>query len=236
MNPQEILAFFRDISGFSERQIDDNDAYDFMNRVYRDFWIDIVDLDKNYWRDTWTTDSVANRNEYKLKQPNDWATDRADKRGMEKIENVSVKMDSTDTEFKLCKVKDYDYLWRNIEYFENHQSQDDPFVIISDESVFIYPIPDETIPDGIELQGIRSPFTLDATTTSSLDILVPKGHREVIAIWMKYRAYSKRMLLNEKNDALNEYNLAKKEALKQLSTRLVTPIYRKDAQDLSNYE
>ena len=207
-----------------------------MNIAYKDFWVDIVDLDKNYGWDKWTTDIVSDRNEYILKQPDGTKPDRKDKWGMEKIETVSIKYDTTDVDFDLCDITDYDYLDFNIEYYEENQPQDDPFVIISDNSIFVYPTPDTNVTNGLELQGIRSPFDLDATTTSSLDILVPKAHREVIAIGMKQYAYAKRMLLNEKNDAIMEYKDAKKKALMQLSTRKTTPTFLRKAEDLSHLE
>jgi hypothetical protein len=42
---------------------------DFLNVAYKDFYKKIVNLDKNYFWDRWTTNVVADQYEYSILQP-----------------------------------------------------------------------------------------------------------------------------------------------------------------------
>lgn len=97
----------------------------------------------------------------------------SDRNGMKKIESVYVAYNTTtyDTTGKLeytkCTLVTRTSLEMEWEWYEEHQSADNPLYIIADASIFIAPVPTVAISTGIKLTGIRKIADYSISTTES---------------------------------------------------------------------
>ena len=105
MTPAQIIAQAkRFIWPNISADIPDEVWYDNLNFVYNDFYNKIVALYKNYFWTYWTADIVNGQNEYTLKPS------EANVFWQNKIDCISIKVNSTDTYYTLMEEKDFDIL------------------------------------------------------------------------------------------------------------------------------
>lgn len=101
----------------------------------------------------------------------------SDRNGMKKIESVYVAYDNTlytetsKLQYTKCTLVTRTSLEMEWEWYEAHQSADNPLYIIADASIFIAPVPTVAISTGIKITGIRkiADYTID-TTESNMGI------------------------------------------------------------------
>ncbi len=168
----------------TEGQLSNTDAVVFLNKAYRDFYNRIVSLDKNYFRDNWTADIVADQSEYSFKQPT------TDEFGMNKPENVRIKWDElTGSEFYDVFLTDWDALTRTPERYEINQSKGEPIWIITDRRyIKIFPTPTVEVEWGLIFEWAKVPYDLDIASVES-DILIDPLHVDVLAYIMMPMIY-----------------------------------------------
>ena len=231
MTPQELLALLKTRT---HTDLSDSDAYTYLNISQKQVWNDIVDLDKNYWWDGWTTNLIADRSEYFLKEADNTETEQRDKWWQLKIERVFVKYPDCD-DYVECDIKDFDNLKKPLEYYKTNQSESDPFVILADNSIFLYPQADEDVSSGILLEGTRKPYNWDATTTSEDDVLIPNLAQELVVLRARPYVYEAQQLWNEKANAEQDYEREKRFIFAKLA-KLTTTVTIGNPMDLTHLE
>ena len=226
MNVPKILSLVRRQTKTTTTMISDVDMVVYLNIVYKKLHRRIVDLDKDYFVREWQTNTTAWVANYSLLEPDSWT----ELFGQGKIEKINIKFDETDEFYRQVDIRSYDDFMEKgtISYFDNldrlktEQSQFTPFAIMKDRSFEIYPTPDVSVVNGLQLIGERKPF--DLTPTSGEDkILIPSDYHDLIALGMQKYVYQERNLINEKNDSINEYNREVSHALSNLASVKTKP-------------
>jgi len=96
------------------------------------------------------------------------------------------------------------------------------FFDLKDSSLFIYPTPSEDVNQWLVVWGIVN--LIDLTVTDVETDIFP-DHSDIrqfipmLVMWAKPYVYQARGLIDLKNDAKNEYAIAKKDMIKQISNR-----------------
>jgi len=215
MTPQDLKNLLIKVT---HTDLSDDDAYLYLNMAYKEFRNAIVNSKKNYNFEFWVTNVLSWLSEYTLKQPDVTEVNQRDKRWQQAVEKVFIKYD-TDSDFVELKPRTRDTIEATPEYLKENQSQSDPIVIISDNSLFIYPTPDTVVTDWLLFYWYRKPYNLSDTTTSSDDILVPEQWRKVIVTGAKKRVYEAQQLQNEAEKAETDYVQQKRVALSSMAMR-----------------
>ena len=223
MNVSTIISQFRDDISTDEFQTPDDIALVWLNRVYRDLINDIRQkINEDYFYNEWKANTVINQREYTLVQrwtiiewiPQDW---------MNKIKWISVKYKSTDTEYTKLRPETLSNLDNDLSWYETNQPASDWFYIISDKSVFIYPVPTEAVINWIKFYWIADPLDLTLTSTEN-DIKIPLEYHDLLLLWMQQYYFKRNNMINEKNDAKIEYQNEKQRMLSDLTDRIITPL------------
>lgn len=217
MTIAEIISQFRLDNYIDTSQLTDAQALVFVNRTYRDVINEIrVKVNEDYFYNEWKTDTVVWQREYTLLKRTSsviWMT---------KIKWISIKYQTTDTEYTKAKLETIWNLDKDLQRYIVNQPKTNPFYIISDESIFLYPAPTEGIVDWIIFYWIWDPVDL-LTTSVSTDIKIPVEYQEILPLWMLYHSFRARWMISEKNDAKNEYELEKIKMISELSDRVSIP-------------
>lgn len=220
MTPAQIIAQIRDETNTTTDMIPDNTMYSQLNNYYYQVWSKVVSLDRNYGRWSRTANVVKDVNQYDLKPvdnstPSYWQY---------RIEKVSIKIDPNDKVFTKLEKRDRDQLIKDESRYAKYQDEDKPFFILSDQSIFVYPTPTKNITDWLVLEWPKKPYALTSWMTEN-DILIPAERHYVLVKGMKVYVYTKRNLINEKNDALAEFNAEVFKMETQLQHRETSPVY-----------
>lgn len=218
MNTANIITQFRTDAYVDSIQVPDATAIIWLNRAYR-FLINEIrqKVNEDYFYNEWISDTVQNQREYRF-------LDRtASIPWMVKVKGISIKYKTTDTEYKKVRPETLSNLDRDLEWYSTNQSKDDPFFIISDNSVFIYPSPTEAVTWWIKFYWISDPCDL-TTTSVEWDIKIPLEFHDLIPLGMMPYSYQARGMLNEKNNAKNEFLQETQRMISNLSDRIITPL------------
>lgn len=215
MNIAEIIANFRIDTSLSASQTSDNTILSWINRIYSDLINDIINkVNEDFFYNEWTSTLVNWQREYVMLEKTStipW---------MFKIKWISIKKWE---QYIKCKPEVFSNLNKDLSYYSLNQPENEPFYIISDNSVFIYPTPKETITNWIKFFWIASPINL---TLSSLerDIKIPVEFHELINVGLLYHSYRNRTMINEKNDAKSEYMQERQRMITNMSDRIISPL------------
>lgn len=189
-----------------------------MNIAYHDLVETIKnEVDPDFYYDYWTTNLVADQNEYVMATPDN------DEIGMDKISQIGIKYNTTDTVYSLVRFNDPVNLIRTPEWYEANQSQSDPFYLIRDNSVFIYPTPDTSVTSGLRIHGISTPIDLVSGWAEST-VRIPRQFHEGIAIGARRNVYARRAKPDMETDSINKFNAFKQQMVKWLRERISEPI------------
>lgn len=218
MQVSDIYTLARTLTYTDSVQVPDATLAIFANLAYHDLENTIVSqVNEDYFYQEWTADTAIDQREYTL------PVKAGTTAGVKKLLGVSVKYQATDTDYVKLRESKLSNLDKDIRYYEDNTSQENAFFIIWDQSVFIYPDPEEIVTDGIKLYWVANLWDI-ATGGSEISIKIPIEHHEKIAFWMMYYIYQSRWLLNEANWAMNMYNIAKISMVNDLSDRNKSPI------------
>jgi len=205
MTIQEIITRARSLCYTNTVQYSDTQAIEDFNIIYRNMCNSITqEVNEDFFWDIFKTDTVVWQSEYSLPTT------------VFKISEVSIKESG---EYKKAINTSLNSLPNDTDYYKINQSTTSPIYEIKDESIFIYPSPIEEITDWIKMRAIITPPLLPLWWT----ILIPDEYHYIIAQWMQGFIYKRRGKINEKNDAMIEYNWLKEEMLFTLSDRKNTP-------------
>jgi len=214
----DLITLSRTLTNTTSTQVSDADVLTYMNIVYHDLEEAIVaQVNEDYFYDYLTTDSVIDQSEYQLK------TSTATVEWVKKLLWVSVKQKVADSVYIKYRLNDLWSLDRDLQYYEDNQSSWDPFFVIQEDSIFLFPTPDEVVTDWVKIHVIVNLVDL-AAWWAETTVMIPRQWHHLIAIWVKQYIYMARNLINEKNDAKNEYETEKLKFINALSERYVNPV------------
>lgn len=216
-NVTTIISDFRFDANADTNQITDNQALSLLNRVYRDYINEIRQINEDYFYDYWKTDTVAGQEEYSLQKR---TTSLA---GIIWVKSVWVKYNANYTDYVRLRYESMNTLERDLFWYKDNQSNQDPFYTISDNSIFIFPAPEEAVTEWYIIYGIWDPIDLTLASVEA-DIKLPLQYHHLLNMWMKKYYFASIWRINEKNDVLAELNNEKQKMLKQLSLRNVAPV------------
>ena len=217
MNSATAITEFRLDNYIDTNQLSDANALIFLNRWYRKLINEIrTKVDEDYFYNEWTVDSVIWQREYSLEKRD------SDTPWIVKIKGVSIKYKSTDDYIK-ARPTTFANLDRDLTWYETNQPAWEPFYIVSDNSIFIYPKPTEVVTNWIKLYWIADPVEL-TTSSSEWDIKIPLEYHYILPLSMAYYSFKARWMINEKNDCLNDLNIETAKMIRELSDRIISPI------------
>lgn len=229
MNSAWIISYARRLCGWvSVWQVSDAVMLDLLDKSYKDFYKRIVNLDKNYFWDRRTTNIVDDQYEYEMTKPTTIAY------GIFKPENLRIKYTTT-SDFIDVFLTDWDTMTETPEWYAVNQSTEDPFAVITDNKyLHIFPTPTVNVTGGLLIEWAKQPYKLTISSTES-EILIDPLYHEVIAYMMCPSIYKEMVLIDKKNDALQEAELEVNKALKSMWI-LKTKVIRCKRPDLSELE
>lgn len=176
--PLTVITEALEMAHTTQDQIGGSDAVGqatmlrWLNKVKDRFWSGIVTaVGEDFRWQQWTTPSVVGQSEYPMLEV------ASDRNGMKKIESVYVAYENTlyaetsKLQYTKCTLVTRTSLEMEWEWYEAHQSAENPLYIIADASIFIAPVPTVAISTGIKITGIRkiADYTI-ATTESNMGI------------------------------------------------------------------
>jgi hypothetical protein len=172
MTIQTDLANFRIDNACTITQLPDTVGLRYYNDA-RDIVIDrIVQEKEDFFYNELTVDTVVGKREYVLPKRGDLAEDLVTVLdGIKKIKEVGIKWKTTDNSYSKVVAKNSDILpYDLLSYSEGLE----PFYILSDSSVFIYPTPTEDINAGMILYSIMQPKKLTLSDNETLSDNISK--------------------------------------------------------------
>lgn len=222
MNVAEFIEKVRNDTHTSEYQVTDSQILDFINEIRNDVANDIITrINEDFFRDVLTIEwsTQVDVNEYSLKKCGynvAW---------VKKINSVEVKWHN-DTPFQLLDHR------KNT---STHLTTDDlnnipetaGFFDIQDNSIFVYPAPKESVPNGIRMQAIVSLLDLSLASTEADFFPWHSELREylnVLVYGVDARVFRAKRYQSEAQEAEVKYNNERREMLIELSDRYNEPL------------
>jgi hypothetical protein len=186
------------------------------NVTYRDLINKITSkVDEDFFYQEWTAETVIGQSEYTF------PVRTSSVAGLKKLEQVSVKYKSTDTDFTPLNPWTVTNLDKDKSWYKTNQPESDPFFIVYDKSVNIFPVTTEVT--SFILYGVSDPKEL-ALAEVEANIVIPVDYHHLIVLGNEYRIYKALRMTNEKNDALNELNVEIAKMVSELSDRVIKPL------------
>ena len=191
----------------------DADALIDLNLIYDDANSTIIDeVDEDFYWDSSVDDTVVDQSEYPVTTT--WGFD------IDEVNKVFIKYKTTGDYIPARRINPIS-LDKHPSWYTENWSQSDPMYYFQDNSVFVYPAANSTdwvITDWIEVYTINMPIPLVNAWAEST-IKLPKRFHRLLPIWLKQYIYATQGKLNEKNDAIAEYNQAKEKMVQQIRDR-----------------
>lgn len=171
---------------------------------------------------------MANQNEYVILE-----TETSPNYRINRVNKVSLKYGTGDSYFTpATRISPKDFV-NDSDWYEVNQSQSTPVYYVADNSVFLFPTPDENVTSGLKLEVILQPVDLTISSTEDEVVIPPRFHKVIIQ-GMRQRIYAGRQLLNEENIAMATYDKMKREMVSAMKAR-DQGVVQVVTGDLSNY-
>lgn len=216
MNLSEIYTMSRLNTSNDGINLHDDVLLTITNVTYRDL-INIItsEVSEDFFYDEWTTTTVVGQSEYTFPIRSSTVA------GLKKLESLSLKYKSTDTEYTVATPNKLTNLTNDKNWYKTNQSTAYPFFIVYDKSVSIFPVPTEENP--MIMYWVSDPIELQAWATEA-QIKIPVDFHHIIVLGNEYRIYKSQNRIQEKNNALNEYKMEIRKMVSQLSDRIIKPL------------
>lgn len=131
----------------------------------------------------------------------------------------------TPTKWVKAEIKDITELNVSLAELEADQSKSKPIFMIADNSIFLYPVADEDVTDGIQIRGKKKVPRITATSAESLifDGKLTEYHEVIVqgAKWLIYEINKDKASAREARD---EYRKQVEEMLTEISSRYDQPV------------
>ena len=193
MDVSTIITLSRNQTWTTAWQIADADYLTYLNIIYKDIFSRLSVNSKKYTWQTYTTDVIAWQSEYIIPQPSDNQT------------WLKLILDCFYIhEWKDKRIPIYDASI-NIDYEINKNKE--PYGVIRDGSIFLYPTPTENITAWLRLEGKYIPLDLTLTNTSDEIKLAPEYHN-ILVKWLNSLVFWEKQLFDKQQLMEQEYNQA----------------------------
>ena len=201
MNAQQIIERARRLSHTDQEDYTNDNAVEDLNLVYQDLIDRITVISKwDYFWDLWITNTIAWQSEYLAKKL--WlAPDDLD---IKKINKVFIKYTSDAEYFTKVSYVAPSTLEEHPDYYKDKQSKSEPFFYIQDQSIFIYPAPEVSVVDWLEIFVIHKPASLDIDSTEE-NIEIPSQFHKILSDGIKMYIYQSNWQINEAKVAEQDY-------------------------------
>jgi len=178
----------------------------------RDELIDaIIEEKEDYFYNSITTSTVVDQNEYlfPVRDANqDW---------LQKVKWISWELNSTDD--ALTPI--YPKTLENLDYdLESYDDTINPFYLVQDNSLFIYPAPKEITT--LKIYGILYPKKLLGADVDTL----PDQYTKVLMYWLKSRWLESQLRIPEAQEARAKFEVGILKVCNALSGRIQAPVQR----------
>jgi len=222
MTVQNIIDLARTLTHTTASQVTDEQALVYLNIAYHDLENSITtDINEDFFWDIFTTDTIANQNEYVLPVAS------ATTNGVRKITSWEIKWTEDDINYSKITSDSTSNYSNGLDYLKENIDRQKAFYELKEWSLFIYPEPDTTITNWLKLEAIVALKDLTLSDTEA-DIFPNQStirqFHHVLAIWMKPYIYSSQREFQEKDNASQEYGIEKQKVLKYLEDRNNTPV------------
>ena len=200
MTVNEIIALAHTFAGTTSSQISDTLMLQFVNLAYHHAEERIRnEINEDYFYDYFTTSTIVDQNEYVLPAP--WSNTV----GILKAIGAGIKYTSSITEYQPIRPFGSGSLYTTDELTQLNQSVSDPFYIIKDYSIFIYPSPTEfswvydndwnpiSVANWLRVHASVNLIDLIAGW-SEATIKIPRNYHEALALKAATYAYLNRSL------------------------------------------
>jgi len=219
MNAQAIIDRALRLTHTNSTDYTSTQSVEDLNLVYQEVVDTIVnEVDEDYFWDIAESNTVVWQSEY-LAETIWIAPDDLD---IKKVNKVYIKYSASDTYYTKANFLNPWSLDKDTDWYKDNHSKSNPFFYIQDTSLFIYPAPTEAVTNWLKLYVIHTPADLTATSTES-EIEIPYQFHKVIATGMKQYIYASQWKINEKNDAINEFEIEKERMVFNIQERYNQP-------------
>jgi len=184
---------------------------------WRDILIDkIISIKEDFFYNYITWNIAINQVEYTI--PLRWDLDWAGNPmwWLIKLKSLSRKFKTTDTEFSKIDGRVLENLENDLETYETLNEE---FFTLSDNSVFLYPKPTESITWWLKMYGIIYPIKLAIWDTET----ILSQYKKAILVYVAYRYFSWRSMYNEAQMQLNLFYAECDRIATSLSWRIQSP-------------
>ena len=212
----------------NDTQMTNAQALNFFNqRVHEVENIMVSWIRENYFQEDITANLVANTSTYNL--PTWTAILHNTVPQLKKLLYISVKWDNlTNTKPYIAKPVDFSWLEKSIEYYEQQQDKTNPLFMLDENTLKIYPTPLSNVTAWLRIIYDRSNLDVQiadiANTTTFTNLTIPRQFRYVVVSWIRIDMFRARGLIEEKNDALQEHELNKRQLKSFLADRFIKPV------------
>lgn len=216
MDVSTIYTSARLLASVDSTQTPDATMQVFLRRTYRDLVNAIkTQVNEDFFYDEWTTDTVANQREYVLPARTSLVA------GCNKVLGISMLPTTTDTTYVKCREMSIGALPDDLSSYSTEQSASEPFYVISDNSIFLYPTPSESVTGGLKIYGIADPIDI-STGGAESTVKIPLEHHDAIVDGIAYQI-KKAERSQDTAQFQQDYEISKRRMVTDLSDRTTTP-------------
>lgn len=221
----EFLDLIREETEINLQQASDEMLVKYLNFVRRDIFAFASTFSGNHFTwNYWITDLVAGQAEYTMAEYNGEA-----KYDMKRVLSIYRKNGSNERD----KLKSYDMEALPHSLSELEKNWPDFYFRADTNSIFIYPIPTRTIPDGLKVVGSYIPRDVKASDEMS-ELLIPREYEALLWTGVASWIYKYKKQYDEANIAQQTYE-NEKAKFKATSWEQQKVHYARDC-DLSDFE
>ena len=184
MDVSSIIAKSRTQTGTTVWQKTDVKMLEDLNLVYQEIFSRLNAISKKYTWQTYRSTTIAGQSEYKIPVADSVET------GLKRVLNVMVKYKSSE-DYRQCKM--YDSSTRIDSLYVDSEN---PYCIVRDDSVFIYPAPTEVVTDWVVAEWQYQPFNLELTTESKY-IKLKSEHHDILIAGLNARTFGDKQLFDK---------------------------------------
>lgn len=136
-----------------------------------------------------------------------------------KIKSLSRKYKADDTYYTKIDNKILENLPYDLWDYENYENTAEEFYVLSDNSVFLYPVPTETITDWLKMYWIVYPLELGLNDEETIF----SQYKKVILLYVSKRYFESQRLFNEAQIFENKFNIEVERIANTISGRVQSP-------------
>jgi len=227
MNVAQIIDQARDRTWITASELSDTKAVRELNFAYYKIWQEIALIDRNYWIDERTENLTWWVNRYPLLLPGSsthWQIF---------VDQLLLKYKTTDTYHKQAQEID----WNNISFdqllLENLGSEQQPYYIITDNELVIFPKPKVSIWWWLRLRAYKRPYDLTIFSVET-DILLEREYHDILTFYLVVSLYRQAKQIDLVQFSQAEYDRKKIEMMRNIKRRSTRPMMGIQT-DLSRY-